>query len=148
MKKSIILLAALLTIALCHFGSRASANDGDWVEGNIAQWWWKYVRVGDGSVKVLTPAVRVGEVKSARTGYRAFNVTYKLTNDTKAVYRGGEAFRLEFQAVEPCPVPWRPEVVGKGTISALKPGESMQISIVVYSPEKAGLKNAIAMTVE
>jgi hypothetical protein len=147
-KKSILLLAALFTIALCQFGSRANANDGDWVEGNIAQWWWKYARVGDGSVKILTPAVKVGEVKSARVGYRAFNVTYMLTNNTKSTYAGGEVFRLEFQAAEPDPVPWRPEVVGRGTISALKPGQSMQVSIVLYSPEKVGIKNAIAMTVE
>ena len=148
MRKSTLTIAALLVVFCGLFAVKARANDGDWVEGNIAQWWWKYVRVGDGSVKVLTPAVRVGEVKSAKAGYRAFNVTYVLTNNTKSVYQGGEAFRLEFQAAEPDPVPWRPELVGKGTISALKPGESMRISMVLYSPEKSGINNAIALTVE
>jgi len=148
MKKSIFLMAALLTIACSLLSLNAKANDGDWVEGNIAQWWWKYVRVGDGSVRYLSPAARVEEIRSDKTGYRKYAVTYVLANNTKSVYKGGESYRVEMQVMEGDPVPWKPSVISRGVTPVLKVGESTRLSAAAYTPEKGSLNTFVALTVE
>ena len=148
MRKSLVAFATLLLVLCCTLSLRASANDGDWVEGNIDQWWWKYVRVGDGSVKVMSPKVKITEVRSDHVGYHAYHVAYQLTNQTQTLYKGGETFRLESQVADPSPNPWKPYTVAKGATPMLKAGESAVISAVIYTPEKGGLNNFVSLSVE
>ena len=148
MKRSILFLAAMLTIAISLTSLKARANDGDWVEGNIAQWWWKYVRVGDGSVKALLPAVQIAEIRSAKAGYKAFSVTYYLKNNTNSVYKGGEKYEVGYDIMDPSPNPWKPQVIDRGLTAALKPGEMSRISIVVYTPDKSTFDNGIQLVVQ
>jgi hypothetical protein len=148
MRKSLVAFATLLVVLCCTLSLRASANDGDWVEGNIAQWWWKYVRVGDGSVKVLSPQVRITEVRSDKAGYRAYHVAYQLTNQSKTLYKGGEIFKLETQVADPQPDPWKPYTVAKGATPMLKAGESALISAVIYTPEKGDFNNFVSLSIQ
>jgi hypothetical protein len=146
MKRSIVILAALLTIACSLVSLKAIANDGDWIEGNIAQWWWKYVRVGDGSVK---PAgVRIEEVRSDRLGYRAYTVTYVITNTAKTVYKGGESYRIELEIAEPDPHPWKPSLIARGLTPGLNAGASARIMAKAYTPEKGSFNSLVGLTIE
>jgi hypothetical protein len=147
MRKSILLLATLLVVLCSQLTVAARANDGDWTEDNVSHWWWKIVSVGD-MLHAANPAVRIEEIRSTKPGYRAYAVSFLLTNQSREVYKGGESYRIEQQVTDPSPQPWKPVLVSAGRTPVMKPGESIRLSAVVYTPDKQGLTNFVALTIE
>ena len=147
--RSLTLSLLSLTALMPLTATRAHADDTDgWYLCGPVRWWWKYVTpnpgevFADGSV-LKQQSITVGAaMRSDRPGYVANRVTYTLINQSRLAYRGGSAFSLAHSANQ------LPAVqLSRGTLPALRPGQTFEITGVAYTPEKSVGEHQVTLAI-